>query len=691
VTLQPTQAWEVLEALPDPVFLIDDLGQLVFSTSAASRMLGWDVESWTGRSVLDLVHPDDLAMCLVSLESVQEKEVGTPIDIRVRTAGGGWRYLQVVGAPLVGVQGLEGIVITARDQTQRRRFEVATDNDECFRALVHHSPVVTMLLDADGVVGSVSGAFARTLGHDPERIIGTRLSEWAIPAHRARLHRMLMEAKHISGTVNIDATLPHRDGDRDIPLEFHIVNLLEDPVVAGLVVSAFDVTALREAQASLQHLATHDALTGLANRSLLVERLADALGRTRDDAPVTVLFIDLDRFKPVNDLLGHEAGDRLLIEVAERLRSITRSNDTVARLGGDEFVVIAEGISDITEVQTLARRLESIVSEPVVLGAGPTQVFASVGFARSDPASTAESLLAEADGAMYLIKAARRGELRSKVVRVSERRNLAEGLRRALDHGELRVHYQPVVDTRTGRPTGVEALVRWQHPEQGLLYPADFLSIAEEAGLDGEIGAFVLHETCRQHRLWSARHPNRPLTVAVNLSANQLVDPGLPAAVRAVLAETGTPARALVLEISERSILERVTRGSSRPATASLDALKQLGVSLAVDDFGTGYSSLTHVRRLPVDVLKIDQSFVAGLGSDPSDTSIVQAVIGLAHAMGLVPIAEGVERVEQARALLDLGCHQVQGHLYARAVPPHEIDTLLGRDLGVWDTHKAAS
>jgi diguanylate cyclase (GGDEF)-like protein/PAS domain S-box-containing protein len=681
----------VLEALPDPVFLIDHLGRLVFSTSAASRLLGWDIESWAGRSVLDLVHPDDLAMCLVSLESVQEKEVGNPIDVRIATASGEWRYLQVVGAPLVGVDGLEGIVVTARDQTQRRRFEVATDNDECFRALVHHSPVITMLLDADGVVSSVSGAFARTLGQDPERVIGTRLSEWAIPAHRARLHRMLMSASHTSGTVNVDASLPHRDGDRDIPLEFHVVNLLDDPVVAGLVVSAFDVTALREAQASLQHLATHDALTGLANRSLLVERLADALGRARDDAPVTVLFIDLDRFKPVNDLLGHEAGDRLLVEVAERLRSLTRSHDTVGRLGGDEFVVVAEGITDVREVHTLARRLEAAVSQPLVLGAGPTQIFASVGFARSDPDSTAESLLAEADGAMYLIKAARRGELRRKVVRVSERRNLAEGLRVALNNRELRVHYQPVVDTRTGRPSGVEALVRWQHPEQGLLYPADFLSIAEEAGLDGEIGAFVLHEACRQHRTWRETHPNRPLTVAVNLSASQLVDPGLPTAVSAVLSDTGTPAGALVLEISERSILERVSRGSARPATASLDALKELGVSLAVDDFGTGYSSLTHVRRLPVDVLKIDQSFVAGLGRDPSDTSIVQAVIGLAHAMGLVPVAEGVERPEQARALFDLGCHHVQGHLYARAVPAEEIDVMLARDIGVWDAEKAAS
>jgi diguanylate cyclase (GGDEF)-like protein/PAS domain S-box-containing protein len=691
MTLDPSQAWGVLEALPDAVFLLDTAGELIFSTSAAARLLGWDVSSWAGRSVLELVHPDDLAMVLVSLESVQGKEVGNPIEVRIATADGEWRYLQVVGAPLTGVEGLEGIIITARDQTQRRRFEVATDNDERFRALVHHSPVITMLLDADGVVTSVSGAFARILGHDPELVIGKHLSQWAVPGHRARLHRALLETTRTTGTVNIDATLRHRDGERDIPLEFNVANLLDDPVVAGLVVSAFDVTALREAQASLQHLATHDTLTGLANRSLLVERIGDAIVRARGDVPVTVLFIDLDRFKPVNDLLGHEAGDRLLIEVADRLRTITRSIDTVGRLGGDEFIVIAEGISDLGEVQTLARRLEAVVSQPVVLGAGPTQVFASVGFARSDEESTAESLLAEADGAMYLIKAARRGELRRTVVRVSERRNLAEGLRLALENDELRVHYQAVVDMRTGRPSGVEALVRWQHPEQGLLYPADFLSVAEEAGLDAAIGARVLEEACRQHRTWREQRPDRHLTVAVNLSANQLVDPALPSAVSTVLAETGTPPDALCLEISERSILERVTRGSARPATASLDALKRLGVSLAVDDFGTGYSSLSHVRRLPVDVLKIDQSFVAGLGRNSSDTSIVQAVIGLAHAMGLTPIAEGVERPEQARALLEFGCDLAQGYLYARALPAGEVEVLLDADVSVWGSAKAAS
>jgi EAL domain-containing protein (putative c-di-GMP-specific phosphodiesterase class I) len=275
---------------------------------------------------------------------------------------------------------------------------------------------------------------------------------------------------------------------------------------------------------------------------------------------------------------------------------------------------------------------------------------------------------------------------------VSERRNLAEGLRLALENHELRVYYQPVIDMRTGRASGVEALVRWLHPEQGLLYPADFLSVAEEAGLDPAIGLFVLREACRQHREWRDERPDRQLSVAVNLSANQLVDPTLPTSVSMILAETGTPPEALCLEISERSILERATRGSTRPATASLDALKRLGIRLAVDDFGTGYSSLTHVRRLPVDVLKIDQSFVGGLGRDPSDTSIVQAVIGLSHAMGLMPIAEGVERAEQARALLELGCHHAQGFLYARALPADEISVLLlGSDAGAWSRARAAS
>jgi diguanylate cyclase (GGDEF)-like protein/PAS domain S-box-containing protein len=673
----------LFDALPDAVFVIDPTGTLLFATAAAERLLGWDAQEWAGRSVLDLVHPDDLAMALVSLESVQVKAVGDPIDVRVATADGGWRYLEVVGAPLTGVPGLDGIVIAARDFTQRRRFEVAGDDDARFRALVQHSPVITMLLDADGVVRSVSGAFARILGHDPERLLGTELAGWVVPTQQPHVRAALHRATTGVGVTTFDAALPHREHDREVPLEFHVMNLLDDPVVEGLVVSASDVSVLRETQASLRHLATHDTLTGLANRSLLVERLDDALERVPTSGPVTVFFIDLDRFKPVNDLLGHEAGDRLLVEVAARLGSVVRASDTLGRLGGDEFVVVTEGTPDAKDARVLARRLERVIGEPFLLGAGPTQIHASIGFARSESGSTAESLLAEADGAMYLVKAARRGELRRTVVRVSERRALAERLHVALAEGQLRVHYQPIVDVRSGRATGVEALVRWLHPEQGLLYPADFLSVAEEVGLDTDIGAYVLEEACRQHRVWEHARPERAFTVAVNLSANQLVDPALPAVVSGVLERTGIPPACLHLEISERAILERVTRGTARPATASLGALKKLGVRLAVDDFGTGYSSLSHVRRLPVDAIKIDQSFVAGLGRNRNDTSIVEAVIGLAHAMQLTPIAEGVENVDQAAALATLGCHLAQGHLYAPALPAEELESHLDDDVVV--------
>ena len=676
-------AWRLLAALPDPVFVIDAQGVLLFASPAAERVLGWNLSDWVGRQALEAVHPDDLEMALVSLESVQGKEVGSPIDVRIATAGGGWRYLEIVGTRLPSSGGTDPddgdtIVLVARDMTERRRFEVSHDDLERFRALVQNSAAITMLVEADGTVASVSGAFARVLGHDPELAVGKSLLDWVVPLQRARVGAAFADALNTPGTSNFDATLVHRDGERSVPLELCVVNLLDDPVVEGLVITAYDVTPLREAQASLQHMATHDALTGLANRTLLLERAEDAVVRARDGVPVTVFFIDLDRFKPINDLRGHEAGDQLLQEFGTRLRALARGDDVVARIGGDEFVIVAEGIERLGDAQAVARRIETVLAEPVTLGAGPAQVFASVGFARSDADSTAESLIAEADSAMYLVKAARRGEVRTAIVRVAERRALADGLTTALNDDQLVAFYQPVIELVTGHISGFEALVRWQHPERGLLHPGDFMSVAEEAGLDGALGAIVLDQACRQLRKWHDTYDDQ-LTMAVNISSAQLADPELPAAIASAVKEYGLDPSTLCLEINEKSILEGPPRGTARPVAALLGALKEVGVRLAIDDFGTGYSSLTHIRRLPADVLKIDQSFVAGLGKDPGDTSVVQAVIGLAKAMGMMTIAEGVEEPEQARTLVTMGCRLAQGFLYSRAVPADEVGELFDR------------
>ncbi len=670
-------ARRLLESLPDAVFVIDGEGILVDAGGAAERILGWAVEEWIGRSVFEVVHPDDLDMALVSLDSVGGKDVGSPIDIRIRTADGSWRYVEIVGASYLDDAEINGIVVVARDMTERRRFEVAANDGDLLSILVHNSAAITMLVDGDGSVRSVSGAFARLLGHDPELVVGRPLIHWVMEAQRTRVAAALVDACRRTGISTFEATLHHRDGARSLPLEFNVVNLLDDPVVHGLVITAYDISPLREARDSLEFLATHDPLTQLANRSLLVERLETALTHVPDRGILTVFFLDLDRFKPVNDLLGHEAGDHLLCEVAQRLEQVARGGDTVARLGGDEFVVVAEGVTSLATAQAISRRIETSIAEPYHLAAGSVSVFASVGFARSDESSTADSLLADADGAMYLVKAERRGEIRPQLLPVTERRALAEALAIALAEDQLRVHYQPVVDLTDQHIVGFEALVRWQRPDGKLLMPGDFLTVAEEAGLGLLLGRTVLEHACAQLHSWRARGADENLSIAVNMSSAQLGDAEFPSIVRQLLNTHGIPPSRICLEITERDALERVAGATGRTSSACLADLHALGIELAIDDFGTGYSSLTHLREFSVDVLKIDQSFVSGMCERTSDAGIVRAVIGLAQAMELGAIAEGVERPEQAAALRATGCTRAQGYLFGRPAPAETFDSAI--------------
>ncbi|MGZ4798117.1 MAG: putative bifunctional diguanylate cyclase/phosphodiesterase [Acidimicrobiia bacterium] len=671
------KAQRLLDSLPDAVFVIDGDGILVDASGAAERILGWAVEEWLGRNVLEVVHPDDLDMALVSLDSIGGKELGSPIDIRIRTADGSWRYVEILGSSFLHDEEINGIVVVARDMTERRRFEVAGNDGDLLGILVHNSAAITMLVNVDGSVRSVSGAFARLLGHDPELVVGRPLIDWVMETQRTRVAAALVDASRRTGISTFEATLHHRDGVRSVPLEFNVVNLLDDPVVEGLVVTAYDISPLREAQDSLEFLATHDPLTQLANRSLLMERIETALSHIPERGPVTVFFLDLDRFKPVNDLLGHEAGDHLLREVAQRLQKVARGGDTVARLGGDEFVIVAEGVTSLATAQAIARRLETSLSEPYQLAAGTVQVCASVGFSRSEEAPTADSLLADADGAMYLVKAERRGEIRPHVLPVTEWRAMAEALAVALAEDQLRVHYQPVVDLDDAGVVGFEALVRWQRPDVGLVMPGDFLSVAEEAGLGLALGRIVLEQACAQLRSWRERGADERLSIAVNMSAAQLGDAEFPGIVAGLLARYELPADRICLEITERDALERIAGGTGRTPSACLADLHALGVELAIDDFGTGYSSLTHLREFSVDVLKIDRSFVSGMCERTADAGIVRAVVGLAQAMELGTVAEGVEEPEQADALRSAGCTRAQGYLFGRPAAAETFDRVV--------------
>jgi diguanylate cyclase (GGDEF)-like protein len=442
--------------------------------------------------------------------------------------------------------------------------------------------------------------------------------------------------------------------------------------------------------------ALHDPLTGLANRGLLMDQLGQALARARRrPGSVAVLFLDLDRFKVLNDSLGHAVGDDLLVEVARRLERVMRSADTVARLGGDEFVVLAEAVASVDEALALARRLREAIAVPIPVGPGPRVVVtASVGIALSAPdldpgtgdpddaaavvAATPASLLWDADVAMYRAKDSGRDRvqlfeagLRAGSVGRFQSETM---LRRALDHDGLRLHYQPLVDLPTGGLAGAEALVRLQDPDRGLIAPAEFIPVAEETGLVVPLGSWVVGEAAAQAAAWQALQPldSPPMVVSINLSGRQLATPGFAVEVGAAIARSGADPFHLCFEVTENTLLD-----AGGGSVAALEGLKDLGVRLAIDDFGTGHSSLTWLRRIPADFLKVDKTFVSGLGTDPGDTAIVRAVLDLGQALGLTTVAEGVETPEQLAVLRELGCDWAQGFHLARPGQAETVTRLL--------------
>ncbi len=430
----------------------------------------------------------------------------------------------------------------------------------------------------------------------------------------------------------------------------------------------------------IRHRALHDALTGLPNRVLFHDRLGQALARLRRRRSLTaVLFLDLDRFKLVNDSLGHQVGDELLAAVAPRLSQVVRSSDTVARFGGDEFGILLEDITDEHDAVEMAERIAAVFTRPFVLDGSEHFVTTSIGIAVAHGGELPEELIRDADAAMYRAKEHGRAryELFDEVMRARAfaRLRVENDLRRAVDRGELALVYQPVVSLRDHSILGVEALVRWAHPERGLVSPLEFIEIAEENGLIEPIGRWVLEQACRQGVRWHQAHPDSaPIGVSVNLSAIQVAQKTLSETVSQVLAATGIDPSALSLEITESAILtEMETVGGA------LGPLKALGVRLVLDDFGTGYSSLGYLTHLPLDVLKVDRSFIDGLGIDPRDTAITEAIIAMSHALSLDVVAEGVQTEVQARELERLGCFTAQGFCFSPPVPADEITKMLER------------
>ena len=659
----------LLDGLPDLVFVVDAKGLLRYVNDAGQRQLRWTRAEWVGRSVLDVLHGDDLAAGMAAIGTMHGKSHGSPIELRVADADGAWHWMEVLGVNHLQNDEIGGLVCVARDITQRRMWEVAGADVTRFQQVIHHSPSITMLLDAAGVVTSVNGAFTRLLGFDNSMVVGESLAAFVGEESLGDFQDAIQCLASGSRNVAVEVAMRRFDNPDLRPIRFELANFSDDPVLAGIVVSGHDVTELQRVREELEHMARHDALTGLANRSLLLSRLDSYL---EVDHSVGVVFIDLDRFKPVNDLFGHEAGDALLREVARRLEHAVRPGDLVARVGGDEFVALAPGIGGWAAASALADRIESALSQPYDLEVGPVKIGASVGVAISDPFSTVISLLADADVRMYNAKSDRRGmTTRSMAERrrsATERRRLADELTAGLVRGEVVSHLQPIINLSNGELVGVEALARWNHPVLGLLSPNAFLDLVEDAGLDVPLGAAVLESSC--HALAALNAGGLRPQLCLNLSIGQLADPDLCVDMTAMLNRHGLEMAQLVIEITERATLARhASVGMSSPD----DTLRQLhaaGAQLSLDDFGTGYSSLTHVRRFPLTSLKLDQTFVAGMCDHAEDRAVVEVVVGLGKALSLLVVAEGVETLQQWDMLRALGCDHAQGYLMAAPMSP---------------------
>ena len=545
-------------------------------------------------------------------------------------------------------------------------------------ALVRSSADVLVVFDVDSTVSFASPSTASVLDIAAESLIGRRWSELVHPDDRPRFVQLVTRR----GPA-VDQSLALRlmvSGERVMHVEGTLTNLLGDPAVGGLLLTVRDVTERRQLEQRLTHQAFHDSLTGLANRRLFTDRLAHALSRSADHAhPLVVLFFDLDDFKQVNDSLGHSTGDQLLAAVGHRLSAVVRGADTAARLGGDEFAILLEH-SDVEQGNLLAERILESLSVPVEVDGRLHSMAASVGIAVAVPGEhTAEDTLRNADVAMYLAKD--RGKSSIAVYEPAlheealQKLELRSDLQRALRAEEFVLHYQPLVDLRTQEIVGFEALVRWQHPDRGLLMPGAFIDAAEESGLIVPLGSWVLAEACRAAASMQDAQ-NRP-TISVNVSARQLTGGAFVEEVVQLLDWSGLPADRLCLEITESALLSDLDG-----IVPHLVALRSLGVRIGIDDFGTGYSSLSYLANLPLDVLKVDKSFVDRVLFDEQNALLTEAILAMGRTMNLMTIAEGVEESAQERWLVDAECRYGQGYLWSRPVPLEQAMGLLRAGTG---------
>ncbi len=569
---------------------------------------------------------------------------------------------------------------------KRRGTRLATEqaillaSEQRFRALIRNASDVIAIVTLEGEFRYLSSAVNRVWGFEAESLENTSVFGLLHPEEMSRMQTHLrLTQSNPHECVNLEIRLRPADGDWRM-FEIVFTNLLFEPGIEGIVLTCRDISERKAFEEHLAYQAFHDSLTCLPNRALFIERLVHALARSvRQGTTVAVLFLDMDNFKVVNDSLGHEAGDRLLVSVANRLSACVRPGDTVARLGGDEFTVLLEDLSGADQIDGLAERICEAIHTPIFLSDREIVMSGSLGIASACGGnSTAAQLLREADTAMYQAKTS--GKARSVIfskhmnMQAMERLELEIDLRHALDNGEeLRVFYQPIIALDSSALREVEALVRWQHPQRGLLLPGTFIPLAEETGLIHPLGRWVLGEACRQMHAWQKQFPDDPpLTVSVNVSAHQLQQPDLVEQVVSALKESELLPQYLKLEITESVIMQDTENIIPR-----LHELRNLGVRTAMDDFGTGYSSMAYLSSLPIDTLKIDRSFISKMSRSDEDVAIVRAIVTLAKTLDLRITSEGIETSEQHVQLSALGCDFGQGYFFDRPMSAESLGLLL--------------
>jgi len=679
----------LLDSSPEAIFGVDSQGICTFVNPACLAMLGYTQEEILGKGIHALIHhtypdgrPYPKEQCHIRCSTLEGKPTHVDSEVHWRKDGTSFP-VEYWSRPMYRNGQLVGAVVNFIDISERKRMEQALcESEERYRLI---SSVSTDLLFScvqteDGFV-AVDWATASV-----DQIFGYSLDEimakgcWRCFVHQDDLPEFDRNITHLAPGQRSECELRilAKDGSTHYIRAYTLAVEAEDRRARSRLYGACqDITERRQAEARIEFLAHHDVLTGLPNRVLLRDRFEQALARAqRSRKHVAMLYLDLDNFKMVNDTLGHAAGDQLLLEAVKRLIHCTRDSDTISRQGGDEFILLLNEIPDMETVERVAADILRQLAEPVEINGHAMNASCSIGVAMyPQDGSDFDSLLQKADTAMYNAKDAGRNTYRFFDDRMNRQAHehlmLQNRLHQALYRAELLLHYQPQLDADSGKVTGVEALLRWHNPELGDVPPARFIPVAEDCGLIVPIGAWVIEQACRQAQAW--RQAGLPdLTMSVNLSALQFRRAGLIETVAGALARSGLPPYLLELELTETIMLQDVEN-----TLDTVRQLKALGVRLSIDDFGTGYSSLSYLKRFAVDRLKIDQSFVRDINTDPDDAAIVTAIIQLARSLRLGIIAEGVETPEQLAFLREAGCSEVQGYLFSRPLAPAALDAFL--------------